>query len=65
MSLDEEKQPVGPDFEIEKFALQYEAMSKIRNVTMPFWMWVEIQTPRDSNAWAYEGNRRGGTLISF
>ena len=54
---------VGPDDDIEIMGQQFEAWAKFRKPTMSFEQFIQIQTPLRSNAWAYEANRKGVSLI--
>ena len=54
---------IGPDYEIEALGKQFEGWNKIHHSTMTFEQYCHIHTRPRSNAWAYECNRKGVTLI--
>jgi hypothetical protein len=56
---------IGPDDEIEVLGRKFEGWKKVSPSTMTFEQFVAINERPRSNAWAYESNRKGTTLITF
>ena len=56
---------IGPDEEIEVLFRKFDGWKRISSSTMTFEQFVVIHQRPLSNAWAYESNRKGTTLITF